>query len=150
MPNWKLVWWKTTEQLLLCSLYNFSSVQQLTNRKLSKGFPVLHVAFSPTHSRADDFPLQYRMFSQEFLTDLLGPFEITASLSELITITQAVHYFHWKIVLDNIREFLHFKKHLADTQKLKFQGVKVFDDCELLDRGDYPRVVYNFKERSMD
>ena len=81
MPNWKLVWWKTTEQLSLHLLHNVSSVQQLMNGKLGKGFPVLHVAFSPTHSGADDFPLEYRMFSQDFLTDLLGPLEITATLS---------------------------------------------------------------------
>ena len=64
-------------------------------KTIEKGFPVLHAAFYTVHSGADeDFPLQYR----DFVVDLLGLLDITAPLSELMILSQAVDFLHWKIV----------------------------------------------------
>ena len=52
---------------------------------IEKGFKVLHAAFFTIHSGADnDFPLQYRMFGQDFVTDLIGLMDITAPITQLI------------------------------------------------------------------
>ena len=112
---------------------------------------MLHAAFFTIHLGADkDFPLQYRVFGQDFVTDLFGLLEITAPLSELMILSQAVDFFHWKIVfwgermllwmqdiLDNVRELPRFKKHLAGIQDHQYQGVMILDDWELINREEF-------------
>eukprot|EP00112_Aurelia_sp_Birch-Aquarium-sp1_P001875 Seg1203.3 transcript_id=Seg1203.3/GoldUCD/mRNA.D3Y31 product="hypothetical protein" protein_id=Seg1203.3/GoldUCD/D3Y31 len=66
---------------------------------IEKGFEVLHTAFATIHSGADeDFPLQYKMFGQDFVSDLLGLLDITAPISQLMVLSQSVDFYHWKIV----------------------------------------------------
>ena len=43
-------------------------------------------------------PLQYRMFGQDFVVDLLGLLYITTPLCELMVLSQSVDFLHWKIV----------------------------------------------------
>ena len=43
-------------------------------------------------------PLQYRMFGQDFVVDLLGLLDITTPLCELMVLSQSVDFLHWKIV----------------------------------------------------
>ena len=97
--------------------------------------------FNTVHSEAyEDFPLQYRVFGQNFVSDLLGLLDITAPLSVLMILSQAIDFLHWKVVfwgeqmllwieeiLGNIRELPRFKKHLAEIENFQFQGVKILE-----------------------
>ena len=139
-------------------------------KTIEKGFSVLHAAFYTVHSGADeDFPLQYRVFGQDFVSDHLGLLDVTAPLSELMILSQAIDFLHWKIVfwgeqmvlwmediLDNIRELPRFKRHLAEIENFQFQGVKILEGWELVNREEIERpedganIVYNWEERTVD
>ena len=56
---------------------------------------MLHAAFYTVHSGADeDFRLQYRVFGQDFVSDLLGLLDITAPLSAVMILSQAIDFLH--------------------------------------------------------
>ncbi len=66
---------------------------------IEKVYKALHAAFSTIHSGADkDFPLQYRMFGQDFVSDLLGFIDIIAPITQLMVFSQEVDFYHWKLV----------------------------------------------------
>ena len=130
----------------------------------------MQAAFYTVHSGGDkDFPLQYRVFGQDFVSDLLGLLDITAPLSELMILSQAIDFLHWKVVfwgermllwmediLGNIKELPRFKKHLAEIENFQFQGVKILEGWELVNKKEVERpedganVAYNWEERTVD
>ena len=139
-------------------------------KSIEKAFPVLRKSFKATHSNADeDFPLQYRMFGQDFVVDLLGLLDITTPLCELMVLSQSVDFFHWKIVfwgqrmvswmgamVDNLTCAPRYKKHLQDLKNYLFQEVQLFEGWHLPsnDRMVHPdygeEAMYTWIERSLD
>ena len=139
-------------------------------KSIEAAFPVLRKSFQTIHSNADDdFPLQYRMFGQDFVADLLGLLDITAPLCELMVLSQSVDFFHWKIVfwgqrmlhwmeriVDNLAGMPRYKKHLQDLNNYLFQEVELFEGWHLLsqdkvvhpDHGEEPK--YTWIERPLD
>ena len=99
-------------------------------KSIEKSFPVLRKSFQASDSNADeDFPIQYRMFGQDFVVDLLGLLDITAPLCEMMVLSQSVDFLHWKIVfwgqrmlswladiVDNLTGTPRYKKHLEDLK----------------------------------
>ena len=133
-------------------------------KSIEAAFPVLRKSFQTIHSNADDdFPLQYRMFGQDFVADLLGLLDITAPLCELMVLSQSVDFFHWKIVfwgqrmlhwmeriVDNLAGMPRYKKHLQDLNNYLFQEVELFEGWHLLsqdkvvhpDHGEEPKYTW--------
>ena len=123
-------------------------------KSIEKEFHVLRKAFQTIHSNADeDFPLQYRMFGQDFVSDLLGLLDITSPLCELMVLSQSVDFLHWKIVpwgtrmiekmqhiTDDLTSTSRYKRHLSDIKKYKFKEVELFQGWHLLsqDRMEHP------------
>ena len=86
MPSLKLAPKERMQLLTPFAAQRFLSSAINQWKTIEKGFSVLHAAFYTVHSGADeDFPLQYKVFGQDFVPDLLGLFDITAPLSELMT-----------------------------------------------------------------
>lgn len=137
-------------------------------KTIEKGFSVLHAAFYIIQGQTRTFPSSTEFFGQDFVSDL-GLLDITAPLSELMILSQAIDFFHWKVVfwgermllwmeeiLGNIRELPRFKKHLAEIENFQFQGVKILEGWKLVNREEIERpedganVVYNWEERTVD
>ena len=139
-------------------------------KSIEKSFPVLRKSFQATHPNADEgFPLQYRMFGQDFLVDLLGLLDITAPLCELMKLSQSVNFLHWKIVFwgqqmlswmeaiaDNLTGTPRYKKYLEDLKNYLFKEVQLFEGWHLLSDNrmvhpDYNNeAMYTWTERSLD
>ena len=137
---------------------------------IEKGFEVLHAAFATIHSGADeDFPLQYKMFGQDFVSDLLGLLDISAPISQLMVLSQSVDFYHWKIVLwgnrmlmwiqdilEDVSAIPRFKKYLADIQAFHFCNVELLEGWQLTNQEEvlHPArgasILYNWKERNVE
>ncbi len=138
-------------------------------KAIEKGFKALHTAFSTIHSGADeDFPLQYRMFGQDFVVDLLGLIDATTPITKLMLFSQEVDFCHWKLVFwgkraiewmeeiaENITEMPRLKKHLAHIENFKFNDIQLLEGWSFISAENVDRpeagaaVVYNWKERSV-
>jgi hypothetical protein len=126
-------------------------------KSIEKSFPVLRKSFQATHSNADeDFPLQYRMFGQDFVVDLLGLLDITAPLCELMVLSQSVDFLHGKIVfwgqrmlswmeaiVENPTGTPRYEKHLQDLKNYLFQEVQLFEGWHLLSNDRMVHPDYN-------
>eukprot|EP00794_Sanderia_malayensis_P008611 gene8611-9538_t len=109
-------------------------------KSIEKGYQVLRKSFSTIHSNADeDFPFQYRMFGQDFVSDLLGLLDITAPLCEFMVLSQSVNFLHWKNILwgnrmlfymeaiiNNLEEVPRYKKQIENIKNCNFQEVQLF------------------------
>ncbi len=96
-------------------LFLLMPVKELQSNIALKVRLVLIFKFITIHSGADeDFPLQYRMFGQDFITDLIGLMDITVPITQLMILSQAVDFYHWKVAFWGKR-MLHWMEDISQN-----------------------------------